>query len=75
VSAQCLTCQWIDMRNQPRQKGKCWKDADGTGKLLDVLEVRSCRVYQLAPMVQVHARSKRRMVFNEAGVVKLYGKG
>lgn len=61
------------MQGHPRQKGKCWKDADGTGGLLDVLEVRNCLVHQLAPMIQVHARSKRRFVFNAAGVAKLEG--
>ena len=59
------------MRGHPRQKGKCWKDADGTGKLLDVLEVRRCRIHQLAPIIQVHARSKRRFVFDAQGVVIL----
>lgn len=59
------------MRGEPRGKGRCWKDADGTGKLLDVMEVRRCRVHYLAPMIQVHARSLRRFVFDAGGVASL----
>jgi hypothetical protein len=70
---QCLTCQFIVMHGQPKGKGLCWKEADGTRKPKpkDVLVERNCGAWKLGAMHQVHARSTRRMVFDEQGRVKL----
>lgn len=57
------------MRDQPRGKGKCYRDV--STELLDVLAERKCSMYRLAPMDQVRSRSKRRMKFDEQGKVRL----
>ena len=59
------------MHGQPKGKGICWKEADGTLKPLDVMAQRKCRAWKLGCMAQVKARSKRKMVFNEVGEARL----
>lgn len=68
---QCLTCQWIVMHQQPRGKGVCFREAGGNVDPIDVLAERKCSLYRLAPMEQVHSRSRRRMKFDEQGKVRL----
>lgn len=69
--AQCITCQFIVMHQQPKGKGVCFREANGTDKPLDVLEKRNCKAWKLGAMHQVRARSVRRMRFDEAGNVRL----
>lgn len=69
--AQCITCKYILMRGEDAGKGRCHKAEKGAGPLLDVLAERDCRRHKWACMAQVHSRSKRRFMFNEAGIAKL----
>ncbi|HEY6018522.1 MAG TPA: hypothetical protein VIY48_01045 [Candidatus Paceibacterota bacterium] len=67
--SQCITCQWTLMRDQPRGKGKCYRDVSTDP--LDVLAERKCSMYRLAPMEQVRSRSRRQMKFDEQGKARI----
>ena len=50
----------------------CWQVApEDRTNTLEALLVRSCNLYVLGPIAQVHARSQRRMFFTNDGVVAL----
>jgi len=64
---QCFPCLYFLMHAQPRGQGICRL----TGELHSALKAHDCDEWKLAPMAMVRVRSKRRIVFDERGKVRL----